>query len=115
MQTSRFLLTLLENDYPSASEELYAYTTYVQPLISSVITLNAYVDDIYFYRSNPSNIGNSRMVHNLCGMEELIYPYADLNGSVAFLGMKPDSVFSRDEDGSRGLRYVSLYSLYNSD
>lgn len=115
MQSTRFLLTLLENDYPSASEELYAYTTYIQPLIQSVINLNAYVDDIYFYRVQPSNIGNSRMVHNLCGMDEMIYPFADLNGTVAFLGEKPGEVFSRDEDEVGGLRYVSLHSLYNSD
>ncbi len=73
LQSSTPLSTLLSGGYATASDELYAYTAYVQPLFESILSTNPTMNDMYLYRLYPSHIGNYGLVHALCNISDLRY------------------------------------------
>lgn len=114
MQASTSLVTLLVNGYLSASDEIYAYTAYIQPLVSSIINADSSVADIYFYRKYPSYIGNSDMVHYLCSMNDLVYPHPQ--NHTEFLSCPLERpYFTKGKEPSNDYRYICLYPLYNAN
>lgn len=115
VQTSTPLLTLLGSGFPSASDELFAYAAYIQPLLDSIYTVNPAVDDVYFYRIYPSYIGNNGLVHNLLSIDDFPYAYNAEQGHHTFLAPTPDSFHHRLDETPRGARYVSLHNIYSSD
>ena len=114
LQSSTPLLTLLSGGYPSAADELYAYSAYIQPLFDSVSSIHPALDGLYLYRLYPSFIGNNGLVQNLCDYSELNYTCYN-EGDCAFLAVTPEQFRHREGDSPSGARYVRLCSLYSSD
>ncbi len=114
LQSSTPLLTLLSGGYPSAADELYAYSAYIQPLFDSVSSIHPALDCIYLYRLYPSFIGNTGLVQNFCDYSELNYACYE-EGDCAFLAVSPDQYRHQADDTSSGARYIRLCSLYSSD
>lgn len=115
LQSSTPLLTLLSGGYPSASDELYAYSAYIQPLFDQVYSTHPSLDALYLYRLYPSYIGNNGLVQNLCDYSDLTYPCYEEGDSCAFLAAAPGQFRHRTDESPEGARYVCLRSLYSSD
>lgn len=120
LQSSAPLSTLLSGGYASASDELYAYTAYIQPLFESILSANPTMDDMYLYRLYPSHIGNYGLVHALCDLSDLRYtldPALDPNrgGTGSLLITNPADLFTRKEQTTTGAWYICLFSLYSAD
>lgn len=115
LQSSIPLLTLLSGGYPSAADELYAYSAYIQPLFDSVNSIHPALDGLYLYRLYPSHIGNNGLVQNLCDYSALSYDRYEEGNSCNFLAVTPDEFRHREDETPNGARYVHLCSLYSSD
>lgn len=118
LQASRDVLTLLEGRYASASEELFAYTSYIHPLLESVQMLHPVVTDVYLYRARPSFLGNSGMVHNLCDWDDLDASQRPdkEQESMGFLALSGDAYRHRDDSNVlHGPRYIYRANLYSQD
>ncbi len=116
LQADTMLVNLLENNYLSASDELYAYVSHIQPMFSAILITNPTVRDIYIYRYVPSHITNSDLVYNLCTMNDYAYDraYVDSRESVhSFLALTPDMAHHQEDDVPTGPQFVYLTSLYN--
>ncbi len=116
LQADTMLINLLENNYLSASDELYAYVSHIQPMFSSMLITNPTVRDIYIYRYVPSHITNSDLVYNLCTMADYRYDqqYVDSKESThSFLALTPDMAHHQEDDVPDGPQFVYLTSLYN--
>lgn len=117
LQTNTPLLTLLEGRYLTASDELFAYVSYIKPLLDSIQMVNPLVTDLYIYRSNRSFIQNFGLVHSLCDIEDYAYPVRpeSKTGSTGFLAAEPDQVRHRPDEAPDGPRYVYLANIYSQD
>lgn len=115
LQSSTPLLTLLSGGYPSASDELYAYSAYIQPLFDSVYSIHPSMDGLYLYRLYPSYIGNNGLVQTLCDYSDLTYPCYEKGSNCVFLAAAPEQFRHPADETPEGARYVCLRSLYSSD
>ncbi len=118
LQSDTMLVNLLENNYLSASEELYAYVSHIQPMFSAMLIANPTVRDIYIYRYAASHITNSDLVYNLCTTEDYRYDKAFLNSPLSvhsFVAFTEDMVRYQDGFPPDGPQYVYLTYLYNKN
>lgn len=114
-QGENTLLNLLEGNFSSASEELLACITYVQPMMSSVLATYPYLTDIYVYRYDARFLTNSDMIFSLPMIDELPYDPALLNGTGAsFLAPDPAAVRHQENDTLEASQYIYLLPIYNS-
>ncbi len=115
-QTENMLLNLLEGSYGSASEELLACVTYVQPMMSSILATNPLIRDIFVYRYHETFLTNSDMVFNLPMISE--FPYGESSSSPpwnarGFLAVAPDLVRHWETEAPVSSQYVFLIPIYN--
>ncbi len=118
LQADTMLMNLLENNYLSASDELYAYVSHIQPMFSAMLITNPTVQDIYIYRFIPSHITNSSLAYNLCTMEDYAYDPLYLNGKEGahgFLALTPDMAYHQEDKAPQGPQFIYLTSLYNKN
>lgn len=115
LQASAPLMTMLECGYPTASDELYAFVSNIEPLLQSILFIDPTIEDLYLYRYRTSFIGNYGVVHSLCDIADMPYEPLSSKGSASFLAVSADQLHHREDDPPKEPRYVCLFNLYNSD
>lgn len=115
LQSSTPLLTLLSGGYPSAADELYAYSAYIQPLLESVYAIRPALDALYLYRIYPSHISNSGLVYNFCDYQSLPYDYDEADNNRTFLATSPGQYHHPSDEADDGARVIHLCNLYSRD
>lgn len=118
LQADTMLVNLLENNYLSASDELYAYVSHIQPMFSAMLITNPTVRELFIYRYYPSHITNSDLVYNLCAIKDYTYDpqYLDSGASVrCFLALDPQAAHHQEDDLPDGPQFIYLTSLYNKE
>ena len=115
-QSENMLLTLLEDGFGTAAEELMACITHVQPMISSVLAAYPVLRDVYVYRYSASFLTNSDMIFNLPMIGDFPYNHAlrDAAGCARnFLAADPSTVRHLDAALPGSSQLVYLMPIYN--
>lgn len=115
LQASAPLITMLECGYPTASDELYAFVSSIEPMLQSILSIDPAIDDLYLYRYRTSFIGNYGVVHSLCDIADMPYAPVPTGGAASFLAVSADQLHHREDNPPKEPRYVCLFNLYNSD
>lgn len=115
LQVSAPLMTLLECGYPTASDELYAFVTYIEPLLQSILSIDPRINDLYLYRYHISFIGNYGVVHSLSDIADMPYEPISSGSTFSFLAVSADQLHHREDNPPKTPQYVCLFNLFNSD
>lgn len=105
LQSNTALLNMMENNLYSVSEEVITYQTQIKPTISSILSANSVIDEIFIYRHLPSRtLNNADMIYYFQDIGDFTYPteileaLAASQGSYDYLALDHREVRRKDLD-----------------
>lgn len=121
MCTTRCSPTPHCNNLYSVSEEVITYQTQIKPTISSILSANSVIDEIFIYRHLPSRtLNNADMIYYFQDIGDFTYPGEILEaleasgGSYDYLALDEREVRRKDMD-SFSPELVLFYNIYGRD
>lgn len=121
LQSNTALLNMMENNLYSVSEEVVTYQTQIKPTISSILSANSVIDEIFIYRHVPSQtLNNANMIYYVQAIGDFTYPGHILEAletagsSYDYLALDETEVRRKDMD-SFSPELILFYNIYGRD